>query len=330
MKSFVLRLIASIAFTGIIVLSCKKEYSCEGCNDSNKFPFAMAGADQLISLPVNSIILNGTASYDPDGTIMAWRWTKIAGPSCQFNHADSAITKADQLMQGIYLFELQVTDDKGASAKDTVQLTVNVSADTNQPPIAIAGPDQYITLPMDSILLDGTASTDPDGQVTKWQWTKIAGPSSYNIQTFDLSKTVVKKLVQGNYQFELKVIDDKGASATDTINVVVMKNEYIDSLRVDSLYGNISCSILIANLDTRLPPGAKFDVYIRYYWGSNDNGSAQFFKLDTFPDAQALDQPMTAYWYWFEYSNGLLTIHYPHNIDCNFDANYHDVMIKWY
>jgi hypothetical protein len=30
----------------------------------------------------------------------------------------------------------------------------------NQPPIAVAGPDQVITLPTDSILLDGKSSND--------------------------------------------------------------------------------------------------------------------------------------------------------------------------
>lgn len=289
----------------------------------------MAGADQLISLPVNSIILNGTASYDPDGTIMAWRWTKIAGPSCQFNHADSAITKADQLMQGIYLFELQVTDDKGASAKDTLQIIVNVASGNNHPPIAVAGADLTITFPNDSISLDGSSSTDPDGYIAQWQWTKITGPSTFDIQYFDSPKPIVRSLAPGNYQFELKVTDDQGASSKDTIEVIV-KDEYLYTIRVDSLDSGFPCIMQIANLNNRIPPGARFDVYLRYYWGTNGSGySGPFFKLDTIPDAQTNDQSFSSYWYWYEYSNGILLIHYPHNIDCNFDPTFHDVMIKW-
>jgi hypothetical protein len=51
----------------------------------------------------------------------------------------------------------------------------------NQPPIANAGPDRAITLPTDSISLDGNASKDPDGKISEWLWTKISGPASFNI-----------------------------------------------------------------------------------------------------------------------------------------------------
>lgn len=51
----------------------------------------------------------------------------------------------------------------------------------NKPPIAVAGPDQVITLPTDSVLLDGRTSSDPDGTISNYLWTKISGPSSFNI-----------------------------------------------------------------------------------------------------------------------------------------------------
>ncbi|SHF45447.1 PKD domain-containing protein [Flavisolibacter ginsengisoli] len=316
--------------TAIIISSCRKETSCKSCIEGNKPPVAVAGNDQVIRLPVANIVLNGTASYDPDGTITTWRWTKISGPACQLNHADSAITNADQLVQGIYQFELQVTDDKGASARDTVQLNVNTAYNINHPPIAIAGADQVIYLPQDNILLDGTASTDTDGQIMKWRWKKIAGPSSSTIQNVDSSKTVVSSLVLGNYQFSLQVTDDKGVSSRDTIDVIVTRR-YTDSIRVDSLYGNLSCVMKIPNLNNVLPPGAKFDVYLKYYWGTADNGYiGSFYSLDTIPDGQTSNQSTPGYWYWYEYNNGLLTIHYPGNVDCSFTPAYHDVMIKWY
>lgn len=323
------RLTALATLITIIVISCKKETSCEGCNSSNLPPVAIAGDNQVISSPVNTILLNGTASYDPDGKIIAWRWTKISGPNCQLNHADSAITYAVQLMQGTYQFELQVTDDKGANSKDTIQLFVNTVSGINQPPIAVAGADLSITFPQDSISLDGSASTDVDGYMAQWQWTKIAGPSTYDIQYFDSPKAILRSLSPGNYQFELKVTDDKGAISKDTIEVIV-KDNYSNTIRVDSLYAVTYCTMQIPNLNNRIPFGSKFDVYLRYYWGTNGYGySGPFFKLDTIPDAQTLNQSMSAYWYWYEYNNGLLTIHYPHNIDCNFDPSFHDVMIKW-
>jgi hypothetical protein len=51
----------------------------------------------------------------------------------------------------------------------------------NKPPIAVAGPDQVVTLPTDSVSLDGSSSSDPDGRISEWLWTKISGPASFDI-----------------------------------------------------------------------------------------------------------------------------------------------------
>ena len=64
----------------VIFLSCKKEYSCEGCNE-NEPPIAIAGPDQVITLPSDSVSLDGSASNDPDGTISDYLWKKISGPA---------------------------------------------------------------------------------------------------------------------------------------------------------------------------------------------------------------------------------------------------------
>lgn len=53
-------------------ISCKKEYSCENCKETNKPPIAIAGSDQVITLPTDSVILDGSLSNDPDGTISEW------------------------------------------------------------------------------------------------------------------------------------------------------------------------------------------------------------------------------------------------------------------
>lgn len=49
---------------------------------------------------------------------------------------------------------------------------------TNHPPIANAGNDTTITFPYNTVNMDGSRSTDPDNNITSYQWTKIAGPSS--------------------------------------------------------------------------------------------------------------------------------------------------------
>jgi hypothetical protein len=91
----------------------------------------------------------------------------------------------------------------------------------NKPPIANAGADQIIILPNDSIHLDGSASTDPEGNVIKYEWTKVGGPLSFKIKQLDSSRTKVTTLSAGIYIFELKVTDDKGSNAKDSVLITV-------------------------------------------------------------------------------------------------------------
>jgi hypothetical protein len=93
--------------------------------------------------------------------------------------------------------------------------------DANKPPIALAGNDIFTTLPTDSIRLDGSSSSDPDGAISEFLWTKISGPPSYIIANNYSATTTVKNLVAGIYQFELKVTDAGGLSAKDTVQVNV-------------------------------------------------------------------------------------------------------------
>ena len=92
----------------------------------NHAPIACAGVMQVVTFPTNTAILNGTCSTDPDNNIVAYHWTKIAGPSSfTIADADAIKTVATDLEKGIYQFELKVTDVEGLSSKDTLQITVN-------------------------------------------------------------------------------------------------------------------------------------------------------------------------------------------------------------
>ena len=203
--------------------SCKRELSCEGCAANNKPPVAIAGPDISITLPIDSFSLDGSASNDPDGKISAWQWTKITGPaSFSIINADSAKTRVKNLKSGTYQFELKVTDDKGLSANDTVQVVVNDPAQPNHPPVACAGADQTITLPANTVTLDGSCSSDPDNNVSTYSWTKISGPATSNIVNANAVQTLVSNLGQGSYELELKVTDAGGLFSKDTLQVTVL------------------------------------------------------------------------------------------------------------
>jgi hypothetical protein len=209
-----------LLITVLVLLSCQKEMPCEGCAEKNKPPIAVAGPDQAITLPIDSVSLDGRSSSDPDGSISKYLWTKISGP-VSFNMIKpiDSLTKVKALVIGTYLFELKVTDNGGLSAKDTMQVFVNST--TNHPPIANAGADQAITIPTNTVNLDGSGSTDPENNITGYIWSKISGPSSFTISNMNAVQTQVANLVQGIYQFELKVTDNSGLNAKDTMLVIV-------------------------------------------------------------------------------------------------------------
>ena len=186
-------------------------------NAANIPPTANAGTDQTITLPTSTVSLTGTGT-DTDGSISAYSWTKISGPAAgTITNATSAATPVTGLAQGVYQFELKVTDNNGATGKDTMQVTVNAA---NIPPTANAGTDQLITLPTSTVSLTGTG-TDTDGSISAYSWTKISGPAAGTITNATSAATTVTGLVQGVYQFELKVTDNNGATGKDTMQVTV-------------------------------------------------------------------------------------------------------------
>lgn len=205
----------------LLFYSCMKEHSCEGCISGNKPPVALAGLGATITLPADSVLLDGSASLDIDGKITGYKWTKISGPASSYiNTPDSSMTMVRALVMGVYVFELTVQDNGGLTSKDTVKLMVDNPA-INQPPLACAGVDQVIVLPINSLILDGTCSTDPDNNITDYQWTKVAGPTSFTIVNSNVAKTQVGNMVEGTYQFELKITDASLLTSKDTLTVIV-------------------------------------------------------------------------------------------------------------
>jgi pimeloyl-ACP methyl ester carboxylesterase len=190
----------------------------------NVAPIANAGADATITLPTNSFSLNGTASNDPDGTIAAYAWSQVSGPSqITIGNASTVSASAGNLVQGTYSFRLQVTDNAGAVNADTIVITVKPAAvKVNQPPVANAGAD--LSTAASSITLSATGSYDPDGVLKAYLWLQIGGPNQSIIATQYGSTTTVSNLVAGTYKFQLMVWGDDWMPRADTIVVTVSAN----------------------------------------------------------------------------------------------------------
>lgn len=90
----------------------------------------------------------------------------------------------------------------------------------NQKPIASAGADQIITIA--TVTLNGSASKDPDGKISKYLWVQEKG-TLVTITNNTAAVATVKNITNGEYRFRLTVTDNTFATASDTVHISVKK-----------------------------------------------------------------------------------------------------------
>lgn len=120
-------------------------------------PVANAGSDGTIKAD-STFLLNGSGSYDSDGTIVAYKWEKLDGPG-RFNFVNNAAgeTVVNGLDTGLYVFRLTVTDNDGLTGNDTMRLQVQPKA-IPPPPVPVWPPPWFWWLLILIILAAGTSS----------------------------------------------------------------------------------------------------------------------------------------------------------------------------
>jgi hypothetical protein len=128
-----------------------------------------------------------------------------------------------------------------ACKKDSNE-TDNPSAQ-NSKPIARAGADQTITLTEchgDSgvTLLDGSSSTDPDGNLKTYTWRRVSGRHGPRLKNPIAAKAELTHLSIGEYVYELTVQDEKLLLSKDSVKIVVkgVAKEYDLDVTFDMSY----------------------------------------------------------------------------------------------
>nr|XP_006051260.2 dyslexia-associated protein KIAA0319 homolog [Bubalus bubalis]XP_006051261.2 dyslexia-associated protein KIAA0319 homolog [Bubalus bubalis]XP_025122201.1 dyslexia-associated protein KIAA0319 homolog [Bubalus bubalis]XP_025122205.1 dyslexia-associated protein KIAA0319 homolog [Bubalus bubalis]XP_025122213.1 dyslexia-associated protein KIAA0319 homolog [Bubalus bubalis]XP_025122216.1 dyslexia-associated protein KIAA0319 homolog [Bubalus bubalis]XP_025122220.1 dyslexia-associated protein KIAA len=185
-------------------------------------PVANAGPNQTITLPQNSITLNGNQSSD-DHQIVLYEWSLVPGSENQevaMQGVKTPYLHLSAMEEGDYTFQLMVTDS--SKQQSTAVVTVTVQPENNRPPVAVAGPDKELILPVESTTLDGSRSSDDHG-IVFYRWERIRGPSAVEMENFDKAIATVSGLQVGTYHFRLTVKDQQGLSSTTTLTVAVKK-----------------------------------------------------------------------------------------------------------
>ncbi len=130
----------------------------------NTPPVAEAGPDRTVIVG-ERVVFDGRDSRDPDGAILGYFWDFDDGARGR----GPVITHAWR-RPGVYEVALEVEDDgPRGDGVATDRATVTVNPVPNEPPIAVAGPDRVVALG-ETVVLDGAASSDPDGNLIAWVW----------------------------------------------------------------------------------------------------------------------------------------------------------------
>ncbi len=288
-------------------------------NVPNRPPVANAGADQSV-LAGSSVQLDGSASSDPDGDTLTYTWTS-SDSSIIINNANSVNANfiAPSTATSITI-TLEVSDGE-FSHSDTMTVTVNIA---NRPPIANAGNDQTVEWGA-FVQLDGSASSDPDGDDLTYTWTSSdssiilenadsATPSfiapEENIEiTFTLtvsdgefnSQTVVTVIVQEKSDSQILTVielpeDGATVSTQPTFSGTISDTpQSAGSVRVIDENGDVLCESKIeANnrwscASSELTEG---EHTIKAYYSDDSTVHPESDELRIIVSADVLDQPI--------------------------------------
>ncbi|XP_021449155.2 dyslexia-associated protein KIAA0319 homolog isoform X1 [Oncorhynchus mykiss] len=94
--------------------------------------------------------------------------------------------------------------------------------ESNGAPVAVVGPNRQLTLPVTSVTLDGSSSTD-DHAVTSYHWDTIRGPPGSRTEGVDKPVAIVTGLRAGRYTFSLTVSDQEGLKDSAFLTVRVQE-----------------------------------------------------------------------------------------------------------
>ena len=170
---------------------------------------------------------------------------------------------------------VDVGDDIGASGLFIDDVSLNTSP--NMPPVAIAGVDQTVHVGA-LVVLNGSSSTDPDGDPLSYAWTIIYKPSGSTVTLSppDMVWSSFTPDMVGAYEFELVVTDNKGASSADRVIISADNLAPVADAGPDQPVHDIGTTVQCDGAESDDPDGDP----ITYAWGITTKPAGSSATLD--------------------------------------------------
>jgi uncharacterized protein YkwD len=197
---------------------------------SDTFQFAITVVDNkppTVSLSANpnagpgplTVVLTADAD-DPDGAIASYAWD-LNGDSKFEATSDGNTNTAVLTKAGGYRLSVKVSDTDGATAVDTVSVTVAAL------PAAVINASTSQVVAPDSIAFDATGSSSPNGAIVKYEW-DWDGNGTIDASTRNSPRfSVAFDAPVGTYKPTVYVTDDTGAKGSASTTVSVTGTKFI-------------------------------------------------------------------------------------------------------
>ena len=192
---------------------------------ANSAPVANAGVSQNVTI-ASVVTLTGAGSTDANYDTLTYIWSfasKPTGSTAALSSTSALSPTFTADLAGTYVVNLIVNDGK-VNSSNVSAVTVTASA-VNSAPVANAGANQTVTRSgapaVVTVTLNGTASTDANGDTLTYLWALTTRPTS---STASLSSTTVVSPtfvadIAGIYVASLIVNDGKVSSSVATVAI---------------------------------------------------------------------------------------------------------------
>jgi hypothetical protein len=266
--------------------TCQDDMVLSVTGPENNPPECNAGPDLTAEVD-EEVELDARGTVDPDGDLMIFQWrviTRPAGSTATISDLTLRLAHFTPDVAGSYTIRFYA-DDGIDTCQDDMVLTVTDST-TNTPPVADAGSPQTLCA-VDPVDLDGSGSSDADGDLLTYAWSFTSLPSGSALTDADLSGSDTARPsftpdLAGIYTVELTV-DDGSVTDTDTVTISINGDGAVLMLHLDETSGTSAADGSPSGLDGTLTGGTWSGG--RFFGALGFDGSNWL----TVPDDDALD-----------------------------------------
>jgi hypothetical protein len=182
---------------------------------SNRGPAAAIAFSPASPQTGETVSFDASESSDPDGTVGSYAWDLDGDGSFETDTGESAQAQAAYPKSGTRTVAVRVTDDEGSSDEATAEVHVQ-----NRSPQAAIAASPTTPDTGEVVTFDGSSSSDPDGEVSNYEW-DLDGDGSFETDTGDDAQISRSFARSGTYTVGIRVTDDEGAGGDASTQVTV-------------------------------------------------------------------------------------------------------------